>query len=369
MSEDWIKRDITNECPFCRCSSNVQGEMSNFTVHYSCPFCGRFSLSSEVCDIIFNALQGPKIRAMAAGIAQERKNNGQDKYLLQVEEENGQLTNKIIEMNGYDFLGSYPEDFLKKIDRILLNIGHKTHFSPIESYKINFYDFGMFYIHPRVDFYKNTVIPHNEREYIQLQTLKTIKTIEDMGLIERDQKDQRLDNISLHLTVKGLERIQKLQETTNTQQAFVAMWLHQDMMLKTFWKELRKAIKSAGYPEPYRVDNDVYNGPIVNKIINQIKESRFLIADLTCDAQKGMRGGVYYEAGLAEGLGMPVILTCNKKAFDENLVHFDLTQFNIILWETDDKGKNIKVIGHEKEDFAEYVKEWIIRSVGKGLLR
>ena len=368
MSEDWVNRDITNECPFCRCS-DAHGLMNFHKVGFNCPFCGNFSLSSEVCDIIFNAPQGPKLRAMAAGIAQERKLNEQDKYHLILQEENGQLTHKIIEINGYDFLSSYPEDFLKKIDRILLNIGHKTHFSPVESYTIDFHDFGMFFILPRRNFYKNKEFPFEEIEYIKLQVFKTIRTIEDMGLIERDQKNQRLDNISLHLTVKGLERLQKLRERKNKQQAFVAMWFSQDMMLKTYWKELCKAIKSAGYPEPYRVDNDIYNGPIVNKIINQIKESRFLIADLTCDAQKGMRGGVYYEAGLAEGLGMPVILTCNKKAFDENLVHFDLKQFNIILWETDSNGKNIKVIGHEKEDFAEYVKEWIIRSVGKGLLR
>ena len=101
----------------------------------------------------------------------------------------------------------------------------------------------------------------------------------------------------------------------------------------------------------------------MNRVINQIKESRFLIADLTCDKKDGMRGGVYYEAGLAEGLGMPVILTCEKEAHNQGLVHFDLKQFNTILWYIDDKGF-IRADGHPDEDFSQYVADWIIRTVG-----
>ena len=50
-----------------------------------------------------------------------------------------------------------------------------------------------------------------------------------------------------------------------------------------------------------------------------------MIADLT-----GNRGGVYYEAGFAEGLGIPVILTCKENEIDN--VHFDLKQKNILIW-------------------------------------
>lgn len=63
-----------------------------------------------------------------------------------------------------------------------------------------------------------------------------------------------------------------------------------------------------------------------------------MVADLT-----GYRGGVYFEAGFAKGLGKPVIFTCRKDWFDGVLssegkpikekVHFDINHQNIIVWE------------------------------------
>ena len=45
----------------------------------------------------------------------------------------------------------------------------------------------------------------------------------------------------------------------------------------------------------------------------------------------GARGGVYFEAGLAYGLGLPVIYTCRKdKVFK---LHFDTRQYHHIVWE------------------------------------
>ncbi len=42
------------------------------------------------------------------------------------------------------------------------------------------------------------------------------------------------------------------------------------------------------------------------------------------------RGGVYYEAGFAQGLGIPVIWTVKADHIDH--VHFDTRQFNHITW-------------------------------------
>jgi hypothetical protein len=44
------------------------------------------------------------------------------------------------------------------------------------------------------------------------------------------------------------------------------------------------------------------------------------------------RGGVYFEAGFAQGLGIPVIWTCRSDQISH--VHFDTRQFNHILWTT-----------------------------------
>jgi hypothetical protein len=56
-----------------------------------------------------------------------------------------------------------------------------------------------------------------------------------------------------------------------------------------------------------------------------------LVADFT-QGESGARGGVYYEAGFAHGLNLPVIFTCREDAIGK--VHFDTRQYNHIVWET-----------------------------------
>ena len=53
-----------------------------------------------------------------------------------------------------------------------------------------------------------------------------------------------------------------------------------------------------------------------------------VVADFT-----GGRGGVYYEAGYAQGLGIPVVWTCRQDYFDKEGVHFDTQQYNHIVWD------------------------------------
>jgi hypothetical protein len=87
--------------------------------------------------------------------------------------------------------------------------------------------------------------------------------------------------------------------------------------------------------EPRRVDLIVHNDDIDDRIIREIEDADFVIADLTY-----ARPSVYYEAGYAERAGTPVIYVCRKdhltpKAGDargNEKVHFDLQMKNIITW-------------------------------------
>lgn len=47
----------------------------------------------------------------------------------------------------------------------------------------------------------------------------------------------------------------------------------------------------------------------------------------------GQRGGVYFEAGFALGLGIPVIYLVDQS--DLNEIHFDTRQYNHIVYEND----------------------------------
>ena len=135
--------------------------------------------------------------------------------------------------------------------------------------------------------------------------------------------------IQWKITIEGFLYLESLQsKQTDSKQAFVAMWFHQTM--NEVWdKGIKPAIAKAGYI-PLRIDRKEFNNKIDDEIIAQIRRSRFLIADFTQD-EDGARGGVYFEAGFAYGMKIPVIFTCRKNTLDK--IHFDTRQFNHILWE------------------------------------
>lgn len=111
--------------------------------------------------------------------------------------------------------------------------------------------------------------------------------------------------------------------------AFVAMWFDESMGA-AYEHGLALGISDAGY-EPLRIDRIDHNNKIDDEIIAEIRRSRFLVADFT-QGRNGTRGGVYYEAGFAHGLDIPVIFTCRADAIKK--VHFDTRQYNHIKWET-----------------------------------
>lgn len=138
------------------------------------------------------------------------------------------------------------------------------------------------------------------------------------------------------MTAKGLEHMEELAEGgADSRQAFVAMWFGSEMSEP--WRTgFAPAIRDAGY-EPFRIDGKEHNNKIDDEIVAEIKRSRFLIADFTCGGvevdgkfEPNPRGGVYYEAGLAHGLGMTVIFTCRADRLEH--AHFDTRQFAHIVW-------------------------------------
>ena len=120
-----------------------------------------------------------------------------------------------------------------------------------------------------------------------------------------------------------------VKEDKQSHQCFVAMWFDKSMT-NIYQKAIEPAIEDAGYT-PYRVDEDNHNNMIDNQIIAQIRQSHFIIADFTSEIDKP-RGGVYYEAGFAHGLGKEVIWTCREDVINEKAIHFDIQQYNFITW-------------------------------------
>lgn len=111
-----------------------------------------------------------------------------------------------------------------------------------------------------------------------------------------------------------------------TNQVFVAMSFAQEV--RSAWeKGIRPALTKAHF-SPYRIDSAPHIDRIDSKIVAEIKNSRFLVADVTFQ-----RPGVYFEAGFAIGLGLPVFWSV--RADDLKNVHFDTRQYNHIVWTTE----------------------------------
>jgi hypothetical protein len=124
------------------------------------------------------------------------------------------------------------------------------------------------------------------------------------------------------LSANGLLSLEGLPNEAS-QVGFCAMWF--DGSVRPLFDEvLAPTIRQCGY-EALRIDGTEHNGKIDDEIVAAIRSARFLVADFT-----GHRGGVYYEAGFAHGLGLPVIFTCREDAIDG--LHFDVRQYNTILW-------------------------------------
>jgi len=156
-----------------------------------------------------------------------------------------------------------------------------------------------------------------------------INSLHDRGFITNEMTSGLS---SVTITADGWDYLEKLEKHVEERtQAFVAMSFSDD--LKSIWEgPIKNAITKAGY-KPHRVDAEPHIDRIDIKIISEIKNSRFVIADIT-----EQKRGVYFEAGFALGLGLPVIW-CVRKDDLEN-AHFDTRQYNHIVWETADDLEN-----------------------------
>ena len=159
-----------------------------------------------------------------------------------------------------------------------------------------------------------------------------------------------LGGTEYHITPAGWDYLHSLQQTnTNSQIGFCAMWF--DKSLTPLWLEgIEQAIQNAGY-DAMRIDKHQHNNRIDDEIIAMIRRSKFIVADFT-----GNRGGVYFEAGYALGLGLQVIWTVREDELAN--IHFDNRQYSFIKWS--DNAIN---------EFRDNLQYRIEATIGRGPLR
>lgn len=131
------------------------------------------------------------------------------------------------------------------------------------------------------------------------------------------------------VTAEGWKRVAALRPIGGKQgrRAFVAMWL--DSSLDGAYENgIRPALEHCNLVA-WRADKESYQEKICDRIIVEIRRSRIVVADCT-----GHRANVYYEAGFAMGLEIPVIWSCRESDFDR--LQFDTRQYTHIKWSSVD---------------------------------
>lgn len=149
------------------------------------------------------------------------------------------------------------------------------------------------------------------------------------------------------ISPKGWDYIYTIRNPNiNSNLGFCAMWF--DKSLDALWEEgIEPGVGKAGYLAK-RIDKHPHNNRIDDEIIAMIRRSKFIVADFT-----GNRGGVYFEAGYALGMGLQVIWTVKENELKK--VHFDNRQYSFLTWTPD-----------KMAEFRENLQYRIEATIGRG---
>lgn len=145
---------------------------------------------------------------------------------------------------------------------------------------------------------------------------------------------KRGDKYLFRLNLHGWQRYHELKKIQiESRTAFMAMRFGNDELDRIVNACFRPAVARTGFELRILTDQQPA-GLIDNQIRSSIMSGQFVIADLTHGSH-----GAYWEAGFAEGFGLPVIYTCKKSQWDETKTHFDTNHLLTILWDPADLQK------------------------------
>lgn len=136
------------------------------------------------------------------------------------------------------------------------------------------------------------------------------------------------DRAHATLTFAGWEQYESLRRGGPVyRKAFMAMKFGDPLLDQVLEAVFKPSALRAGF-DLFKLTDRPKAGLIDNRMRAEIQACDFVVADLSHDNL-----GAYWEAGYAEGLGKPVIYTCEKTKFEAAKTHFDTNHHLTILWD------------------------------------
>lgn len=323
-------------CPVCKSKGEFYSQTHINMNLFDCPICGRFELSEQNGTREFN------LNHLASYLVyhsykydskiEYRYNTVLDKEdcdRYRKEFQNGNnvcglpvhIDSDIIELWFPKSLSERVDCILKYFDSHIEHLGQRTKFSLNELMSVLFID--RFNIEKRSE--SNTNNQERECEECLSETNYMLEYLQETNLIDYLYGDIRKESIIINLTPKGYQRIDELQKnTSNGRSALVAMKFGDET--KKLREAIRKGVGNAGYIAVF-IDEVQHNDFITPELLKHIRDSKFVVVDLT-----HLNNGAYFEEGYAMGLGKEVIQLCQKDV----KLHFDIAQKNTIIWNTEE---------------------------------
>lgn len=322
----------TVKCPICGSKNTSRSSPSEpfGAPFYACPVCGRYEIDFRKNNFNKNHL------ASYLALNSFRENDYSeyryhttrtkefcDKYSTEFKTGNN-IQGWPIHIDPGTVENWFPKKFSDRIDLALLyinaqvkHIGQKVMFSFPELLSVFFIDR---YEQDASGYYDKK---WNERDrascYDELSYIVDYLQKSSYINYEEISDDDQWANISL--TPEGYARVDELQKHTETGvNVLVAMKFGDETI--PLREAIRQGISNAGYNAVF-IDEVQHNNLITPELLSHIRDSRFVVVDLT-----HQNNGAYFEEGYAMGLGKPVIQLCKEGT----KLHFDIAQINTIMW-------------------------------------
>lgn len=302
-----------NRCLICNSPVRVE-EPPDKLYKVNCPRCGKYEITDEAFTMFERSSLEDKVLSISYWIRQHQSEKGS--VLI----DSNRMRNLLV-----PFVSPKPKE---QADRLLLWIGSNF---PKPNDEINFKQENLISL---IGAYNS-----NGVAYIII-FLKDEGVFSSANFLSND--GGTFEGV---LSFKGWDRYDELQRSNkDSRLAFMAMQYDNSVLQQIFSNVIVDAVKQTGF-EIRKLDDVKRAGLIDDKLRVEIRRSKFAITDLTDENR-----GAYWEAGFAEGLGMPVIYICEESKFNDKskTTHFDTNHHLTVSWKNDNDG--LKKFAEELKD-------------------
>ena len=301
-------------CMLCGCEESGRSEFVRHEVlEFKCPSCGMYYVT--LSDYKYErARRSPRPKAQTlklSALCRERVLAGRAPFFVRFKESPTPPRDNASPIFFEELLRQWPKHVGDQLDRALLNLSREH---PKK---------GELFPTPRLDKQLLFASDSTEADFVE-------KALEKAGHIDIHNAAD-ISQMRCSLTPAGWIHVAELEaeRPSADRPVFVAMWFGDEStkseMDDLYNHSIEPAIRDAGF-RVTRADIEPHNDFIMNQVLGDIRVAPFVVADFT-----GNRNGVYFEAGFARGLGITVINTSKRSAFEN--AHFDTKQLNHLLWD------------------------------------